>query len=39
MTRWNILNLQNAASYIILEFIFFHDRLNIVLVFIISVVG
>ena len=39
MTRWNMLNLQNAASYIILEFIFFHDRLNIVLVFIMSVVG
>ena len=34
-----MLNLQNAASYIILEFIFFHDRLNIVLVFIMSVVG
>ena len=34
-----MLNLQNAGSYIILEFIFFHDRLNIVLVFIMSVVG
>jgi cytochrome c oxidase subunit 2 len=36
--RWNILNFQNASSHIILEFIFFHDWLNIVLIFIISVV-
>lgn len=39
ITRWNILNFQNAVSYIILEFIFFHDRINTILIFIISIVG
>ena len=39
ITSWNAINFQNAGSYQILEFIFFHDRINLILVFIISVVG
>jgi len=38
ITSWNCLNFHNARSYIILEFIFFHDTINIILIFIISIV-
>ena len=38
ITSWASFNFQNTNSYIILEFIFFHDQLNFILLFILRVV-